>query len=566
MNNGTKIGLIGGIIVLMFVLVYFMSGGVGNEPTKPKRKPFVSSNWTAQYQINDKKPLGLYLFNILAKAHIDTSKRMVPVTNPYVLDSISSVDEAKTYMFVGNDFGIKDEEIDSILTDVDENGSTLFLSFDDLTENLFPKLFDRYGFRQDYGEEVNIFMNGRKFNMINLYQNDTVAREWWAFDIVDFEEDHEDLSSFMELTNFVKVKHGKGHVFLHATPNVFFNYQIKRPSGYGYTAEVLNELPKDQDIYLLEIGRLSDNYGNFDTDELTGEDGKEDNSYLQILFKDKHLRRAMLLTLLGVILFVIFRTRRKRPVVPFIPKKKDMTMAFAETITSIYFSKRNPYGLLQVQRKNFFDAMQRYFFVDLYKRDGDKELNVLAEKSNTPVQEITELVNALETKKAASVNDQFIANLAKRKQEFYRKTGIISDEIIEKITVQQFEFRRAMWLPMIFIFVAIGIIIAGMSLLVAGIGVGIIGWPLGVFLLWLGSARLRHPALSVTDDEFIFSTVFGARRRYKRHQILAIDAKESGVIFKLTGSKERIINYRDLSRFDRKQFKRFISKLEPLEL
>lgn len=565
MNNSTKIGLVGGTIAFMVLLVWLFSGE-GATSGKKSRKPFVSSNWTKKYQVDDKKPLGLYLFTSLAKAHIDTSKRIEVINNDYVLDSITEDrTSTKTYLFVGNDFGMNNHEMDSILSDV-ERGSVLFLSFDDLTENLYPRLFRYHSFRQEYSETVNVFMDGKKHPMVNIFQNDTIATEWWAFDELEFEDDFIGLSSFMELTNFVKVKHGNGFVFLHATPNLFFNYQVKRRPGYEYTARVLNELPKDNDIYLLELARLSDNYGNEDTFDQEGEEGKKEDSYLQLIFRNPTLLTAMLLSILGLILFVVFRSKRTRPVVPFIEKKKDMTMAFAETITSIYFSKRNPYGLLQVQRKNFYDTVHRFFFVDLYRREGDREIQVLAEKSNRSVEEITHLINSFETKEAAGVTEQFVADLAKKKHQFYRSVGIISDAMNEKVQSQEMIFRRSLLLPSILILAGLAFIFVGMYFLVSGIGIGIAGWPVGIVFLAQGILRLSRPCLIVTGDTIAHFNALARKREYKREDLIRTEARSSGVIFHFRNNQKLIINYWDLSRFDRKQFERLVSKLHTLEL
>ena len=92
-----------------------------------------------------------------------------------------------------------------------------------------------------------------------------------------------------------------------------------------------------------------------------------------------------------------------------------MTLAFAETITSIYFSKRNPYGLLQVQRKNFYTTILRHFFVDLQRRESDKALIILAEKSNKPLEEIKDHVDKLEAKETNKVKQlELINTLAKK--------------------------------------------------------------------------------------------------------------------------------------------------------
>jgi hypothetical protein len=355
-------------------------------------------------------------------------------------------------------------------------------------------------------------------------------------------------------------------VYLHATPNQFVNYQLKRSDGFKYAEKVLNELPKDNDVYLLELGRLSDNYGDSDTEEQSGPDKKEDTSYLQLIFKNPTLLAAMLLSILGIILFLIFRSKRTRPVVPVIEKKKDMTLAFAETITSIYFSKRNPYGLLQVQRKNFFDTVNRYFFVDLYKREGDKEIRILAEKSNTPIQEIEYLVKAFETKKAFDVTEQFVADLAKRKHQFYRKVGVISDKIQEKVMSQELVFRRSLWLPIILILSGLIVFMLGMYYLTAAFGVGIALWPASFIIIYLGIARLSNPYMTVTKETIVFYSVFGRKSEYKRADLLQTELRQSGAVLNFAYNKKLIINYWDLSRFDKRQFERFISKLHTLEL
>jgi hypothetical protein len=566
MNKQAQIGMIFGIVVFMLLMVWLFTGGGEAGKENPKsRVPFVSDNWTKRYQIDDKNPLGLYLFTALTKAHIDTNKRIKVVNDWNALDSITSADKnPKTYMFVGNIFQLTNKEIDSVLSDV-KDGSQLFLSFDDLTENLFSKIFQSFEFRLDYAEEINVFVDNKKYNMINVFQNDTIATDWWAFGDVSFAEDYISLSSFMEMPNFIRVNHGDGFIFLHATPKMYYNYQIKRPSGYRYAAYTLDNLPTDNDVYLLELGRRSDNYSDSAGDE-EGEGDKPDESYLQLIFRSPALLTALLLSILGVILFVIFRSKRRRPIVPFIPKRKDMTLAFAETITSIYFSKRNPYGLLQVQRKNFYDTVHRYFFVDLKHREGDRELEILAEKSDTPLSEIKKLINAFETNEASSVSEQFIAELAKRKYQFYRRVGIISDQFNERVQAMEMVFKRSMWLPVIFVVSGITLVIVGLYLLVCGVGVGIVMWPVGIILIVLGTLRLSKPYLVINQKQITYYSPLGRKQEVLRSDLINTDIRETGVILTFRNNHKLIINYWDLSSFDRKQFERFVSKLHTLEL
>lgn len=528
---------------------------------------FVSSDWVQKYQINDKNPLGLYLFTTLTQAHLDKKHAVKVLNTSYDLDSLQRADSTeKTYLFIGQDFGMDIEELDSVLSDV-RRGSRLFISFDNLFDEHYLQLFDSVSFQFDYGEEINVYAKGKGYNMLNLYQNDTVARKWWAFGDYGFEGNSEALSSFMEMPNFLKVQFGKGYLYLHTTPNLFFNYQLKRKSGYQYAAFVLDNLPKNQDVHLLELSRLPDDLGDYNIDdEGDGDMEKQDDSLLQLIFKEPNLLIALLLCILGLILFVIFRSKRTRPVVPFIPKKKNMTMAFAETITSIYLSKRNPYGLLQVQRKNFYDTIHRYFFVDLNHRDGDRELQILSEKSNTPIEEIKAFIDKFETKAASSVSEEFVANLAKQKHAFYRRVGIISDKLVERMQMREMVFKRVIWLPALMILAGLIIVLVGVYFLTVSVGVGIVMWPLGMILMILGILRLSNPYLTVTKEHLTYYSALGRKTVFNRAELNSTEVLQTGVVLNFNNNKKLIINYWDLSAFDRKQFERFVSRLHIQEL
>lgn len=127
-------------------------------------------------------------------------------------------------------------------------------------------------------------------------------------------------------------------------------------------------------------------------------------------------------------------------------------------------------------------------------------------------------------------------------------------------------FRRGLFLPTLMILFGVFAIIAGMYLLVIARGIGIALWPVGIILLTLGIFRLANPYLVVTEDELIYYSEYGRKRMYKRSDIITTKATSSGVVIVLRNNNKLVINYWDLSRFDRKQFERFISKVHTLEL
>lgn len=570
MNNNKKLLFISAVILIMLAFVWFSSG---NTSGKKYESTFVSSNWNKKFQPFDKDPLGLYLFNTLAQSHINKSKDVYQVDDWNSLSSLmNSGEKQKTFLFVGNIFGIRNNEIDSILSSVSE-GSNLFLSYNETTSNIMERLFEKdkgqlqYNLLVEYSAMVNVFTDKMKCKMINLYQNDTIAAEWNAFgDDIKAKGPIKSLSSFMQMDNFIEIEIGKGSVFLHTNPAMFYNYQIKRNSGFKYTEFVLSQIPKDQDILLLELGRLSDDYGNHDVDEQNGGEGKEDTSFLKVIFENPMLLAALILSIFGLLLFVIFRSKRIRPIVPYKAGPSNMTVAFAETITSIYFAKRNPFGLLQVQRKNFYATIQKHFFVDLQRREDDKTLMVLAEKTNKPFEEIKNIINQFETKEAFSVSDADVARMQHIQRNFYKDVGIIPATIESRLEGNQKIFRRVLWLPILLIMSGVSSIFFGLYLLVEANGVGILLWPIGIAQLALGAIRLSNPLIKVKDRKITYYTTLGRKKVFSLEDLIGTEMMESGGVLKFTNNRKLIINYWDLSRFDRNDFDNFIAKLHILEL
>jgi cbb3-type cytochrome oxidase subunit 3 len=568
MNKQTKIGLVVFILIFVTVIVWFL--GDAPLPAKKARNPYVSENWDVQFKLNDKDPYGLFLFDQLLRAHVDTNKTIQPITDWIQLDSVLSKKQNITMLFVGNRFGLQNREIDTILNRV-KAGSDLFISYNELTENLIQRFFKSYEISYDFADSVTIFVQRNKFPMYYIYQNDTLAHEWKAFSaILPIDSNYQSLSSFMEMSNFIRIKLGKGSILLHTNPEIFFNYQLKRTEGYRYTSFALNHLSKEKAVYLLELGRLLDeeNIDDSALDDEEGEAERADNSYLKFILKSPGFIAALGLTFLGLILFMLFRAKRMQPIVPYLPKKKNMSLAFAETITSIYLAKQHPLGILQVQRKNFYDAVNKHFFIDISRREEDREREIrsLVEKSALPESEIRDLLFLFEPTAKSVINDQYIVEVAKKQRAFYLQTGMISFKMLERIENQTFIIQRNLWISYLFVLSGIFVVLLGFYYLVSAIGIGIILWPLGALILALGIRRLTIPLVSFELESVIYHPVFGRKKEFLINELLHISRLNNGIQLQFTENRIITITNFELSRFDRTQLDKFIAKHHQLEV
>ncbi len=561
MKSNKKITLIFGLIALVVVFIWLMDGSSSGDA----RSTYTSSNWDVMYDINSKDPQGLYVFNTMLDKHIKKPHRVSVLNKWSHYDSLVKKPGKSTYLFVGHEFQLLKEEMDTILTDV-SNGSELVLSFYNLSQNIYDTLFDELSFNYDYSEDITVYAGKNKFKLYNIYQMDTVAREWEAFEeIYPADSNYTVLSSFMEMANYIKIKHGKGYIYLHSNPQLFFNYQLLQKDGYRQATYFIHHIPKDQNVLWMELGRLNGAYGSSPEPEPES-GGKVDDSYFKLLFKSPALLMALLMVIFSFTLFLLFRAKRMRPVVPYMEPKKNMTLSFAETITSIYFSKQSPKGLLSVQRKNFYNTVQKHFFVDLSRREEDKEIKILSEKSNVPFDELKDFIDALENKRANEVDNKYISEVAKRQRDFYHRTGIISKNIQQRLEKYERKFNRSLWLPSILILGGIFIILYGFYLLVGAKGIGIALWPIGFASVSMGILRLRKPLVIVTKEHLIICPVVGKNRKYLLDELSSVENSTTMVHFYFTENRKIKINYWEMSSFDKKQFEYFVSNLHKLEL
>jgi hypothetical protein len=569
MNNKSKIAIILVLTGFVFLLVWLFNGNA-ETPTdskEGKKAPsFVSSNWDNSFELVSKDPNGLYLFNYFIKAGLNNTTEIAKIDHPYSLDTIPR-HTRPTFIFVGDEFVFNDQEIDSLFARI-KSGSKLFLAQHTLDKKIYQRLFDNIEISYDYGLSTKVKTPQNSYAFYLIFQSDTIANKWKGYRnaLLSGSQSHKTLSTLSGLENSIAIPYGKGYIYLCATPELFVNYQLKRKEGFYYSRTWLNRIPANENVYWLELGRFKKDENQFNEDEIEDGSDKRDDSYLQFIFQKKQLVYAMVLALFGVLLFLIFRSKRTQPVVPVIPPKKNMSLEFADTITSIYFSNRNPYVLLNIQKKNFYEAILKHFFVDLSKRTEDKEINSLSQKSTVDVFAIKEIITGFETTEVSSVDEDYLLQQSRRYLYFYTKSGMISTKTKSKLDTISFKVYRSFMISSVLLLLGIFTVFVGLYFLVQAIGVGILLWPIGALIITFALLRLSKPLASVADKTMNYYPLFGKSKRYELENLKEIDAHPAGATFIFHGGQQLSVNYSELSKLDAQQMKQFVVIQNKLKL
>lgn len=567
MNRQMKYVILAVVVVITVLLVWMLGSDNGEEKTSGTGKiSHISSNWNDQYLWQSKDPYGLFIFNELLREQVKSQKN-VNVKSKEILDSIADKNIPATYLFLGKEFGMYNDELDTMFNQI-EKGSDLVLITGNVTDNVGESFEPVLRFTYDYTRKATVKYGKEKSDLIYLFQQDTLAYPWQMISHPGkYENGTQVISTISGKANFISFPYGKGRILIHSTPECFFNFQLNRKEGFRYADHVIQRIDPKKELYYLEMGRLKEREKEDFMDQFKEDsgEGEKDDSYLQFLFQTPALRAALLLSLLGVLLFIIFRTRRMQPQVDVLPEKRNMSEIFVQTIASIYRNKDNPFSVLHLHKKNFYNTIQRHFFIDLSKRTDHREIEHLASRSGINADEIELLLNKLETPNPSKVNEDFLLDTIKMKRNFYERTGIISDKVMKRLDDKELVLFRTIWLSFPLLLGGVGLILGGLFLLVKSSGAGILLWPIGALVLTWGILRMTRPLLKLKANEIYIYSLLRGKKRIALEQITRAERSGKGIDLYLKEENNIHIALNELSNHDQIQFNLYLVKHKIIE-
>jgi len=545
MNKQTK------ILILIFSVLFagiLLSILYWNNSENPiNSKSIKSSNWIDKYQIDSKDPYGLFLFFKLIK-NKNPNQKIEIISSSKQFDSIVKLEDNATFIMIGDTLGLMPEEA-KLLNVKLLNGSSLFASASFFDKQLFDYFDLELKTEFFYENEVNFYFNKSNFNCYSIYQNDTIYSEWYGFSSFNTEGLFmpSSLIKLNTLHNLLKIELPfNSQLFIHSTPISLTNISARSKNAFNYLSFIVNQLPQNQRIYYLEIASVT-NKG--EKDEIEAE-----NNLLKLITENRVLLNSMMLIIFCSILFVVFRSKRRRAKVQFVERELNYTKSYAETIASIYLNKKNPTFLLNLQKKNFYDTILRFYYIDLYKNQDDETLKRLAEKTNYKLDELISIIRFLSVD-GTQVSDEYIVKVAKKQHDFYNHCGIIEEKISRSF--KAFELGRNFWITTCFLLTGIVLFLYGLVMLSGSNAAGVILWILGVIFTFLSILRFIKPHLIVNEELITFHYLFRKSTEIRLEELLKINFKNEKIIF-ITSKQIFTISKFDTFHIDVVKLKKFI--------
>lgn len=512
-----------GLVVLISALIVWFMKDASNVQVETKT---YYSDWETSYKLNDKNPGGISFFIDLLKTHTRDSVHVLSKWEK--VDSILSYKEA-TYLYIGEQFGMSTKSFDS-LSNMAAKGATVILSFKHLTENIYTQIFEPNAYNWDYNKVLFAHLGDSTRAFYHVFQNDTVYGDWYSFQESQIKDSAYHAYMFAmkhPVAFFLNVEKGKVH--FHCLPNLFQNIHVSTPNGYAHAVSMFKYIPKHKPIIFLSCADYLKNKPSEYTEE--GDFEKEDTSLLQFILKNKPLRIAFLLSIFLLLLYVIFRAKRKENIIPGYPNKHNRSLPYVETLASIYISKKSPIDVLQLVRKNFFFAIQRYYYIDLSNEETRKNAFArLKEKLPESAISLQEIMDDLTTRNK-EITDEYVVNLQQKIHTLFINNGIISTNQNFIASNRKLTIHKSISIGLVGIFIGLLVSIRGLALLSGGIGIGILLVVLALLILFLSIRFIAHPYLIIEKNTLIKHGLFFGKKKISLNQHIDSSITEKHFIF-----------------------------------
>jgi hypothetical protein len=330
-----------------------------------------TTDWRKNFNINEKSPFGLFVFNNEAK---DLFKNNLKKTEETPYDYYNQRKKAPHNIIV-IEKDLDKESWKKILDQV-SNGSDAMI----LMSRVSKDISDSIGYHSSdiSFEEENVLKLTDK-----EYQNDFIKLDKFpsgrGFSYI--KPKVEVLGKTVEKNNsdqanFIKISFGKGTIYVHSEPLFLTNYYLLKPGSLKYTQDVFSYLQDRETIWFVD------------------NDTKVSRFFMRFVLSNPALKYAWWVFLGGLVLFIFFNAKRKQRIVPVLEPLRNTSVDFVKSIGNLYLQEGNFHDMMAKKAQYFLNKIRMDLLIDTQNLDGEfaKKLHL---KTGKPIEMIDEAIDLI---------------------------------------------------------------------------------------------------------------------------------------------------------------------------
>jgi len=215
---------------------------------------------------------------------------------------------------------------------------------------------------------------------------------------------------------FIRLTYGKGCFYLHSIPSAFANIYQLRNEKYDFAYRCLSYIPENNSVI----------WDEYQKQGLIGE-----RSIFRVLLNDDALRTSLYLTLLGFLLFMIFRAKRIQRIIPIIKPPVNSSIEFLDTISNLYYHKKDFDTIVEKRHAYFLDYIRKHYYMQTERIDNEfiESLSAKSGVDKEDISDIFELYKHMRGQFAPVITNESFLRYNRLLEDFYNKVKLINKKI-----------------------------------------------------------------------------------------------------------------------------------------
>jgi len=377
---------------------------------------------------NDKIPYGTYVAFHSLQHLFPSSKILVNREAPHSWSDVSSFAQNQALIIVTPQFLANRDEMNELI-EFAKRGNEVFISTKYISQPVQDYLRcevtgSEYGLARemdfmedsldvklDFSPQLapqNFFFPGYRFDSYFVKYDSLIGSQYgFATNEINGQE--------FRLPDFMALKAGNGHIFLHLAPICFSNYFLLHHNNMEYYNKALSVIPENENKIVWDEYYLHKYYMD------SGDKGRNnENDILSGLMKHPAFRAAVWLIVISLLLYLLQEIRRKQRYIMEYAKPRNDSLDFVKTIGRLYYEKADHKNLSRKMTSYFLEHVRSRYKLSTTVLDENFIRN-LQMKSGQPedmIREIVTFINGID--QSMEISSAELEAFHKRLEEFYK--------------------------------------------------------------------------------------------------------------------------------------------------
>ncbi len=359
--------IIGGVLLVVLVIVLTLS-------LVPK-----SIDWSLSFSKDHDKPFGTKILFEQLPELFTGSKVITKHGNAFLSYQENEDSTSSNYMLINQNLKLDSAEISNVLK-MASAGNNFFIAAQDFSKawldsfNLSIEYSSIYNYSMPLVDSVSLNFANRRFQtQLGYWYKKAISNDYFtSYDTLK--------TTVLGInnrgkTNFIRIKKGKGAIYLHLVPLAFTNYNMLVDDNYAYVSKCLSYLPSQSIVW----------------DEYHKDEKQAQLSMFSFILDRPSLKYGWYIFLVGLIIFFVFQSTRMQRIIPILQEPGNSTISFIETIGRLYFSRKDHLNIAHKKYLHFKEYVRIQYYINTI--DNGKEcIKKVADKSAVEMRLIKQII------------------------------------------------------------------------------------------------------------------------------------------------------------------------------